>query len=228
MSSTRLPLFPLSDEVHFPRTLLHLRVVQPDYCSLIEDLFLDDRTERGSETIIGTVLLKPAWAQETPDDDVYSAGTAGRIVGLWQHEDGCDILLRGEYRFVVEREISHGPYRAAVVRPVLEPALNEGDPGIQVVRSELIECTLGLSGELGSSFALDEEQLSELEEDLSFEEVVNLLAANLDLAPLRKQQLLSEMLPDRALNLLSILRGRRQVLDVLRPFRHLESDFTHN
>lgn len=228
MSSTRLPLFPLSDEVHFPRTLLQLRVLQPDYCALIEDLFLDDRTDRQGDTMIAAVLLKPSWAQENPDDDVYTAGTAGRVIGLWQHEDGCDILLRGEYRFEVEREISQGPYRAAVVRPVSEPALNERDPGIQVVRSELIECTSMLSGELGSSFPLDEEQLSELDEELSFEEVVNLLAANLDLAPMRKQQLLADTLPDRALHLLSILRGRRKVLDVLRPFRHLAPEFDCN
>ena len=45
-----------------------------------------------------------------------------------------DLLLYGEFRFELEREIA-GPYRQAVVRPVEEPWLNERDAGIVAVRT---------------------------------------------------------------------------------------------
>jgi hypothetical protein len=63
--------------------------------------------------------------------------------------------------------------------------------------------------------------LAELAAGRPFEEVVNRLAADLDLPPLCKLGLLVEALPDRALELLKILRSRRTVVDLLRPFRHL-------
>jgi Lon protease-like protein len=222
--ATRLPIFTLSDEVHFPRTVIQLRIVEPGFCDLVEDLFLNERVEGR----IGTVLRKPEWVQEGASDHLFTAGTAGRLIGFDHADDGCDVLLRGEYRFVIESQIGDGPCREAVVRRVVEPALNEQDPSIREVRNELIECTSNLSYELGNSFPLDPEQLGELDDELSFEEVVNLLAANLDLTPLRKQQLLSDTLPDRALHLLSILRSRCEVIDVLRPYRHLAEEFTQN
>jgi len=213
-----LLLVPLTDEVHFPRTELQLRVVEPEYREILEDLFMLG----GPGELLGTVLLKPEWAQVESGDAVYGSGTAARLLGLEHHSSGCDILLRGEYRFEVEREIGCGPGRRAVVRPVLEPDLCETDPGIQVVRGELVECVSCLAQEIGERFALDGDQLSDLlDDDRTFEETVNMVAANLDITPLRKLRLLSDGLPDRALNLLAILRSRRQVLGLLRPYRHL-------
>ena len=216
-ASSSLLLVPLSDEVHFPRTELRLRVVEPEYRELIEDLFL-----RGSSReLVGTVLLKPEWAQVSSGDAVFGAGTAARLIDLDVDDEGCEIVLLGQYRFEVEKELAVGPGRRAVVRRVLEPAVSEVDPGIRGVRDELIDCISSLGHDLGGRFPLDREQIWELRDDLSFEEVVNLVAARLDLPVLRKLRLLHDNLPDRANNLLAILRNRRQVLDALGPFRHL-------
>jgi len=57
---------------------------------------------------------------------------------------------------------------------------------------------------------------------------VNTLAAELDLPPLRKLQLLEQALPERALEVLGILRSRRRVVDLLRPFRHLADAAENN
>ena len=61
-------------------------------------------------------------------------------------------------------------------------------------------------------------------ESLGFEQLVNRIAAEIDLPPLSKIGLLNDPLPERALHLLGILSSRRQVLDLLRPYRHLAAD----
>ena len=83
-----------------------------------------------------------------------------------------------------------------------------------------------LAAELGESFPLSGDEIEELGEESPFEELVNRVAAELDLPVLRKLQLLVESLPERGLSVLSILRSRKQVVDLLRPYRRL-ADRSH-
>jgi Lon protease-like protein len=267
-SARRLPILPLLDEVHFPRTELRLHVVDEEYGELVRELF----EREGDESRVGTVLLMPdeedfeeeeeitasdleggdlgdpnvaeragearLLADREPDfaaeatpygleiprlvvPAVYAAGTAARLISVVDVDEGCEIVLRGEFRFELEEEIAAGPGRYAWVRPMEEPDLAEDDPDVLTLRREIVGVAVHLAGELGERFALDGEQLREFASDLPFEAMINHLAANMDVAPLRKLQLLRTALPDRALHLLTILRGRRQVLDMLRPYRHL-------
>jgi hypothetical protein len=64
--------------------------------------------------------------------------------------------------------------------------------------------------------------------DCAFEELVNRIASRVDVPPVRKLQLLTESLPERGLSVLSILRSRRQVMDMLRPFRRLADGTERN
>lgn len=215
--SQRLPLLPLTDAVHFPRTELSLQVVEPRCRTLVEEVYASD--EVGGR--IGTVLVKPDGVpRRDGESELCAAGTAGRLVHLQLEPDGsCTVLLYGEFRFEVVREVRGGPYREALVRPLVEPCVIEEDPGVAVVRRDLVRCIASIAGELGDRFVLEPRQLRRLVEVSSFEELVNRLAAHLDLEPLRKLALLSDPLPQRAVHLLSILRRRLQVLDLLRPFR---------
>jgi Lon protease-like protein len=219
MSETLLPLFPLPDVVHFPRTELRLHVNEPRYCRLVRDLETRDEEDR----CIGVVLLKPGWVESYEGNpEVFPGGTAGRLVDMDELPDGSvNILLYGDFRFELEREHSSVPYRQAVVRPVAEPWLNEHDAGIVVVRDSILTHVRSLSAELGESFPLSFDEIEELDEESPFEELVNRIAAELDIPALRKLQLLVESLPERGLSVLSILRSRQQVVDLLRPYRHL-------
>lgn len=218
-SETLLPLFPLPDVVHFPRTELRLHVNEPRYCRLIRDL--EEREEESRW--IGVVLLKPGWVQSYEGNpEVFPGGTAGRLMDIEELPDGSsNILLYGDFRFELEREQAGGPYRQAVVRPVAEPWLNEQDAGIVAVRDSILGHLHVLASELGESFPLDPDELVELGEEGPFEALVNRVAAELDVPALRKLQLLVESLPERGLSVLSILRSRKQVVDLLRPYRHL-------
>jgi Lon protease-like protein len=222
--ATLLPLVPLPDVVHFPRTELRLHVNEPRYRRLVRDL-----AEREDESRwIGVVLLKPGWVQSYEGNpEIFPGGTAGRLMDVEELQDGsANILLYGDFRFELEREHAGGPYRQAVVRPVTEPWLNEHDAGIVLVRDSILSYIRVLVAELGESFPLSAEEVEELGEGSPFEELVNRIAAELDVPVLRKLQLLVESLPERGLSVLSILRSRKQVVDLLRPYRHL-ADRSH-
>lgn len=216
-SLDRIPLFPLSDAVHFPRTELHLEISGPRHLRLVDDLLACDEEERR----LGAVLLRPE-----PDADgrraVFRQGTMARVTEVERLPEGTATLsLVGETRFLIEREIPGGPYPEAVVRRVAEPVLDEGDAGVVAVRRELLRLAARLARESGDAFPLDLDELADLGALCAFEELVNRIATELDLPPLRKLALLVESLPDRALGLIAILGSRQQVIDLLRPYRHL-------
>jgi len=215
-----IPLFALPNVVHFPGTELKLHVFEPRYRQLVRDLLEAAPDSR----VVGMVLIKPGGGRGGAAE-IFPGGTAGQLVDVDHLPDGrSNILLVGEYRFEVERELAGSPYRRAVVRPVLEPRLDEEDPGIVAVKRDLVEAVESLSTEVGERFPLKAEQLSPGPDLLPFELLVNRIAADIDLPALSKMSLLTDALPERALHLLGILKSRRQVLDLLRPFRHLAAD----
>jgi Lon protease-like protein len=218
---TRLPLVPLAELVHFPRTELRLHVIDSSYEPLVQDLAELDEDSRW----LGVVLLKPGW--QSGRAEIFPGGTAARVMDLETASDGhTELLLYGEFRFELERELGDAPYRQAVVRPVAEPWLNERDAGIVAVRLAILDLLRSLCAELGDKLPLDVDDLAS--GDCAFEELVNRVAARVDVPPLRKLQLLTESLPERGLSVLSILRSRQQVIDMLRPFRPLAAGQERN
>ena len=111
-------------------------------------------------------------------------------------------------------------HRARIVT-LEEPEIVESDPDVQGLRKELLSLVDQLAEDYDREIGLPIEEWNRSRSALPFEVVVNRLASGLDLPPMRKLQLLRDPLPDRALHLLTLLRGRSQVLDLLRPFRHL-------
>lgn len=223
---TRLPLVPLSDVVLFPHTDLQLHVAEPAYRRLVRHLLDQDPEE---ERWIGLVLLDPQGGLSAAGQPaVFPGGTASRVVDAEVLPDGrSNLLLHGEFRFELQRELDGAPYREALVRPLDEPTLDEQDAGIVAVRRGLVAAVRTLNGELGDRFTLAEGVLADLD-DCRFAELVNRIAVHLDLPPQRKLQLLVESLPDRALSLLAILASRQKVVDLLRPYRHLAGSPQHN
>jgi hypothetical protein len=92
---------------------------------------------------------------------------------------------------------------------------------VLAVRRDLLEVAEVLTRETGRRFPFEREALRALASQASFEVLVNTLAAELDLPALRKLDLLEQALPERALEVVRILRSRERVVDLLRPFRHL-------
>jgi Lon protease-like protein len=223
--STRLPLFPLPNLVHFPGTEVKLHVFEPRYRRLVKDLLGLAPESR----LIGMVLIKPGRVTGAGDPDIFPGGTAGLMIDVDPLPDGrSNIVLHGDFRFQVERELDPGPYRQAVVQPVSEPLLNEADPGILAMRRTLAAAIAALADELGERFPVHHGPLAEGPEAQRFDLFVNRIAAEIDLPALTKIGLLNETVPERALHLAGILRNRLELLDLLRPYRHLASDVELN
>ncbi len=132
------------------------------------------------------------------------------------------------FRFELQREIAGAgaPYRQALVRLIEEPWFNEQEVGVLAVRQTIVELLRSLCEELGEKLPLDVDDLAS--GDCPYEELVNRVACRVDLPAVRKLQLLTESLLERGLSVLSILRSRRQVLDMLRPYRRLADGSERN
>lgn len=220
----RIPILPLSDCVHFPRTRLGLDVHGRRHAELVAELAARDEDDRW----LGTVLVRPGGGRDRRGRrGIFPGGTAGRVTRLEVLEDGRSRLaLLGESRFKLTRELPGRPFREAIVELVAEPDLREDDAGIVAVRREILALVEALreEGALGGDLDLDAGELMALGIAASFEELVNRVAADLPLPALRKLGLLAHGLPDRALELLAVLRGRKQVADLLRPYRRPDAD----
>ncbi|MFQ5481809.1 MAG: LON peptidase substrate-binding domain-containing protein, partial [Nitrospinaceae bacterium] len=105
-----ISLFPLPSTVFFPSTLLPLHIFEPRYRTMIEHSI---ETGQG----IGMVLLQPDW-EETyyGRPEINPIGCAGKLEKWLERSDGkYDIVLRGQSRFRVVREVTGKPYREAEI-----------------------------------------------------------------------------------------------------------------
>lgn len=223
---TRLTLLALPDVVLFPHTEVELELGGDD-CARLEALL---RHHHEAGLPIATALLRPHWAPAEDGSAVFPAGTAGRLIEVAPSgEGGCRVRLQGQFRFEIESETEgRGPLREILVHPLHEPHCSDVDPAVMELR-EALERTMGLlAHDLGAEVQAGRDLLEVLRDELAFEPFVNRLAVRLDLSPLRKLTLLADNLPDRAKNLLAILRTRRSLLGLLEPYRHLAAKAAEN
>jgi Lon protease-like protein len=216
----RLPLL-LTDDVQFPCT----RVRLPLAGALLCDLLVRPPEERW----LGVVLARQPGAAP--------AGTASRLLELEPDGEGARVVLLGAHRFALAeapaeaaRQTPSSPtasYPTAWVRLLPEPPLDEHAPLLRSLREELADRLEEAVQALGEAMTLPRETLQKLV-DAPFEELVNRAAAALDVPPLRKVELLTLPLPDRAAEVAGILRSRTKLVELLRPYRHLMVAAEHN
>jgi len=203
----RLPLL-LTDDVQFPCT----RVRLPLAGALLCDLLVRPPDERW----LGVVLARQPGAAPT--------GTASRLLELEPDGDGARVVLLGAHRFALaeapEAAANTASYPTALVRLLPEPALDEHAPLLRALREELTDRLEDAVETLGEAMALAPDTLRRLF-DAPFEELVNRAAAALDVPPLRKVELLTLPLFDRAAEVAGILRSHTKLVELLRPYRHL-------
>lgn len=102
----RIALFPLSGMMLLPFGHVPLNVFEPRYINLIDDALAGSR-------ILGVIQPMLMQADPVPDDaELYTVGTAGRIVQFSDMSDGrYHITLEGLSRFHVRSEVPFDPAR---------------------------------------------------------------------------------------------------------------------
>lgn len=210
-----LPLFPLPGVVLFPGARLPLHVFEPRYRSLVADLLEQPPGQRR----IGMIL---AVRGDDGGIEMLEPGCAGRLVEHRALADGrSDIVLEGEFRFAVEREVAGRPYRRAVVHALPEEIAALDAERAAETHAELLRLSAAVARASGGRSPIDAARVARLADPDRLPALANCLAAGLDLPPLRKQTLLAEAALDRARELAGILRSRLRLLEALAPYRGL-------
>ena len=92
----KIPIFPLSQAIFFPRTILPLNIFEDRYIQLVNDAMKDNR-------MFGMVQPKNKTGIEP---EVYKIGCLGKIVSFNETEDKRFIIsLSGIIRFKIKNEI---------------------------------------------------------------------------------------------------------------------------
>ena len=95
----KLPVFPLSNFIIFPKTTVPLNIFEPRYIQMIDDAMKGDR-------IIG--IIQPKKSGDLKKPNLYDVGCAGKITSFNETEDGRYLIfLNGVCRFKNISEEKH-------------------------------------------------------------------------------------------------------------------------
>jgi len=148
-----ISLFPLPNSIFYPGTVLPLHIFEERYRQMISDAI-------DSSQWIGMVLLQPGYEEEYMESpDIHPIGCAGSLQKWDRHNDGkYDIVLRGQHRFRIVREVGDALYRQAEV----ELLNNVNDQPIDA-SSELYKQLIGKFHAFTSQLPLDNAQKVEMD-----------------------------------------------------------------
>ena len=95
---TKLPVFPLSNFIIFPKTTVPLNIFEPRYIDMINDSMQSDK-------LIGMIQPKNSLDKKNRPE-LYEIGCAGKIISFNETEDGRFLIeLKGLTRFKNVKEI---------------------------------------------------------------------------------------------------------------------------
>ena len=104
----KIAIFPLSNAIFFPRTILPLNIFEDRYIQLVNDCMKENR-------MFGMVQPK---SKKSEKPDLYKVGCAGKITSFNETDDGRYlIILNGICRFKIMDEVdSDNLYRECEVK----------------------------------------------------------------------------------------------------------------
>ena len=213
MSETeRLPIFPLSNVVLFPRVKTPLHLFEPRYRQLARDVLQGERR-------IGMVVVRPEHVDEMPGDPpIYPVGCAGVITESQRLPDGrYNLVLLGEHRVRIVAEEPRDESRLYRVAQVVR--LFESYP--ETERTRVARLRAAIVADVGilvrhaqpdRSHAFDPELFAGVDDETFVNAVANAFAFPAE----EKQALLeAENVPERYARLASALSFQRLELDGL-------------
>lgn len=175
------PVFPLSNAVLFPDTVLPLHIFEPRYRQMVRDV-------SGGERHMAIALLEPGFEEDYEGSPAFHrVGTLGRIEDLEELPNGrFNLHLVGLRRVEFEEIPSPTAYRVARLIARDEMGVDDADPEIVRAKLDLLASQAFLvrqvSGETGASLAANDR--------LSFRAAVNTTCANMPIEAHLRQSLL--------------------------------------
>jgi Lon protease-like protein len=127
--ATVVPIFPLPDVTFFPHTLLPLHVFEARYRAMVMDALARDRR-------LCVVKLRPGYeATYAGKPPVHAVAGVGEIVSWERLANGrYNILVRGDARLRIDRELPSDTLYRLVAATVLEDGPPRGDVAASLAR----------------------------------------------------------------------------------------------
>lgn len=175
------PVFPLSNAVLFPDTVLPLHIFEPRYRQMVRDV-------SGGEGHLAIALLEPGFEGDYEGSPAFHrVGTLGRVENVEELPNGrFDLHLVGLRRVEFEEIPSPTTYRVARLIARDETGVDDSDPEIVRAKLDLLASHAFLvqqvSGETSPSLAANDR--------LSFRAAVNGACANMPIEAQLRQSLL--------------------------------------
>jgi Lon protease-like protein len=104
----KIPIFPLSNFIIFPKTSVPLNIFEPRYIEMVDESMKTDK-------FIG--MIQPKNSKDRNSTDLYDVGCLGKIISFKETEDKRYLIeLKGISRFEIVREIkSEKQYRVCEI-----------------------------------------------------------------------------------------------------------------
>jgi len=208
----RLPIFPLSNVVLFPRVKTPLHLFEPRYRQLARDVLQGERR-------IGMVVVRPEHVEDmSGDPPIYPIGCAGVITESQRLPDGrYNLVLLGEQRVRIVAEEPRDEsrlYRVAQVVRLPEPYPETERTRVARLRAAIV-ADVGIlvrHAQPDRAHAFDPELFAGVDDETFVNAVANAFAFPAE----EKQALLeAENVPERYARLASALSFQRLELDGL-------------
>ncbi len=214
-----LPILPISEAVIFPYMMVPLVLSDANLIKLADECLAGDK-------ILGAFAQRPELEEDerapesdgsADEEEIYSIGTAVRIQKMLRFPDGSMRLLgQGVARCRIKRILQRDPYLRAEIVPVREEAAEDSQTlaymrGVANNFLKIIDASETLSDEL-KVVVMNIDDPGRL---------ADLIATNLDIDVIEKQEVLEEPSPRQRLQLLSQIVVRE--LDVLELGQQLQS-----
>ena len=95
----KIPIFPLSNFIIFPKTTVPLNIFEPRYIDMINDSMKSDK-------LIGMIQPMNSGNADNIKPDLYKIGCLGKITSFRETEDGRYLIeLKGLIRFEITNEL---------------------------------------------------------------------------------------------------------------------------
>lgn len=198
-----LPIVPLRDTVVFPSSMVPITVGRPKVKLGLDSAWAGDR-------LAIFVAQKNPRIENPAPNDIYSVGTVGLIRRLWKVDNEYNLAVEGLTRVYLKEFSQIDPYLAVKVEEI--PELSQKTEEIEALfRNTLAK--IKKYGELGGVLTLESSIHIFSTDDPN--QLVNIIAASIDLKTSDKQQIL-EMVDTKArLNRLSELLTREiRILEI--------------
>ncbi len=201
-----LGVLPLRNMVLFPGVLLPVTVARPKSKKLVTTAFKNDQ-------LLAVCCQRVQDVQEPNSEDLYSVGTAGRVMRTLDMPDGSlMVIMEGVERIEIQEIVAVKPYMKARVHVLAEDFPKRND-------KEFIALVSSLKGQAEKILKRMENIPAEAGMTLRSIDnpptLVNYICGNFGVRIADKQKLLEmSSLKERAINLLEILTSELQMLDM--------------